>query len=82
MKLSELLVPAAIRLRLQARTKREAIAELVELLETAHGCHSQGEPLQPASFQRPAEPAPESPGVGNPLRRTGTGDAINPLRTR
>jgi PTS system fructose-specific IIC component len=45
MKLSELLVPAAIRLRLQARTKREAIAELVELLENGHGCHSQGEIL-------------------------------------
>lgn len=45
MRLSELLVPAAIRLRLQAKTKREAIAELVELLESAHGCHSQGEIL-------------------------------------
>jgi PTS system fructose-specific IIC component len=45
MKLSELLVPAAIRLRLQAGTKREAIAELVELLESAHGCNSQGEIL-------------------------------------
>jgi len=45
MRLSELLNPAAIRLRLQARTKREVIAELVELLENAHGCHSQGEIL-------------------------------------
>jgi len=45
MKLSELVNVDAIRLRLQARTKREAIAELVELLESAHGCHSQGEIL-------------------------------------
>src|SRR5262249_13247195 len=45
MRLSELLVPAAIRMRLQATTKREAIAELVELLESAHHCPSQGEIL-------------------------------------
>jgi mannitol/fructose-specific phosphotransferase system IIA component (Ntr-type) len=45
MKLSELLNPRAIRLRLQSRTKREAIAELVELLETAHQCDSHGEIL-------------------------------------
>jgi PTS system fructose-specific IIC component len=45
MRLSELLNPAAIRLRLQAGNKREAIAELVELLESAHACNSQGEIL-------------------------------------
>ena len=45
MKLSELLNVDAIRLRLQAKTKREAIAELVGLLEAAHGCNSQGEIL-------------------------------------
>jgi len=45
MRLSELLNVNAIRLRLKARTKREALAELVELLEEAHGFHSQGEIL-------------------------------------
>ena len=45
MKLSELLNPRAIRLRLQARGKREAIAELVALLEAAHHCDSHGEIL-------------------------------------
>lgn len=45
MKLSELVNVDAIRLRLEAKTKREAIAEMVELLEAAHACHSQGEIL-------------------------------------
>ena len=45
MKLSELVNVDAIRVRLQSRTKREAIAELVELLETGHACRSQGEIL-------------------------------------
>src|SRR5258706_15593903 len=45
MRLSELLNPNAVTLRLQSRQKREAIAELVELLETAHGLESQGEIL-------------------------------------
>lgn len=45
MRLSELLNPDAITLRLEARTKREALVELVELLESAHGFQSQGEIL-------------------------------------
>lgn len=45
MKLSELVNVDAIRLRLQAKTKREVIAELVDLLEAGHGCRSQGEIL-------------------------------------
>ncbi len=45
MKLSELVNLDSIRLRLAAKTKREAIAELVEVLEAAHGCRSQGEIL-------------------------------------
>ncbi len=45
MRLSELLNPNAITLRLKARTKREALVELVELLESAHGFQSQGEIL-------------------------------------
>ena len=45
MRLSELLNPEAITLRLEAREKREAIVELVQLLETAHGLDSQGEIL-------------------------------------
>jgi mannitol/fructose-specific phosphotransferase system IIA component (Ntr-type) len=43
MRLSELLNPNAISLRLKARTKREALAELVDLLEAGHGFNSQGE---------------------------------------
>ncbi len=45
MRLSELLNPKAVSLRLAARTKREALAELVQLLESAHGFRSQGEIL-------------------------------------
>jgi mannitol/fructose-specific phosphotransferase system IIA component (Ntr-type) len=45
MRLSELLNPKAVSLRLVARTKREALVELVELLESAHGFKSQGEIL-------------------------------------
>ncbi len=45
MHLSELLNPQAVNVHLQARTKREVIAELVELLEKAHGISSGGEVL-------------------------------------
>jgi fructose-specific phosphotransferase system IIA component len=45
MRLSELLVPSAITLRLKARTKREALVEMVGVLESAHGFQSQGEVL-------------------------------------
>jgi fructose-specific phosphotransferase system IIA component len=45
MRLSELLNPDAITVRLKAKTKREALVELVELLESAHGFKSQGEIL-------------------------------------
>jgi mannitol/fructose-specific phosphotransferase system IIA component (Ntr-type) len=45
MRLSELLNPEAITMRLRSRTKREALVEMVELLESAHGFHSQGEIL-------------------------------------
>jgi mannitol/fructose-specific phosphotransferase system IIA component (Ntr-type) len=43
MRLSELLNPNAISLRLKARTKREALVEMVDLLEAGHGFNSQGE---------------------------------------
>jgi fructose-specific phosphotransferase system IIA component len=45
MRLSELLNSDAIKLQLEARTKREALVEMVGLLEAAHGFHSQGEIL-------------------------------------
>jgi fructose-specific phosphotransferase system IIA component len=45
MRLSELLNSNAVTLRLKAQTKREALLELVELLERAHGFDSQGEIL-------------------------------------
>ena len=43
MRLSELLNPSSISLRLKARTKREALVEMVELLEAGHHFSSQGE---------------------------------------
>jgi fructose-specific phosphotransferase system IIA component len=45
MRLSELLNPKAVALRLKSTNKREALAELVEVLEAAHGFESQGEIL-------------------------------------
>ena len=45
MLLSELLVPAAVSARLKATNKRDAIAELVALMEDAHGIDSRGEIL-------------------------------------
>lgn len=45
MRLTELLNPSAVTLKLKAREKREAIVELVQLLESAHGLNSQGEVL-------------------------------------
>jgi PTS system nitrogen regulatory IIA component len=46
MRLSELLTPSAITLSLNARTKPEALAEVVALLERAHGFESGGEILE------------------------------------
>jgi fructose-specific phosphotransferase system IIA component len=45
MRLSELLNENSISLRLKAREKREALVELVNLLESGHGFNSQGEIL-------------------------------------
>lgn len=61
MRLSELLNPQAVTIRLKARTKREAIAELVELLESAHGLASQGEILDRVLRRE----AMMSTGIGN-----------------
>ncbi len=61
MRLSELLTPQAITTRLQATGKREAIAELVQLLESAHGIHSQGEILDRVLRRE----AMMSTGIGN-----------------
>jgi PTS system nitrogen regulatory IIA component len=61
MMLSELLVPAAISTRLRATTKREAIAELVGLLEGGHSVESQGEILDRVMRRE----AMMSTGIGN-----------------
>src|SRR5438093_13478659 len=45
MRLSELLNPQCITLRLQATNKAEALVEMVDLLESGHGFGSQGEIL-------------------------------------
>jgi mannitol/fructose-specific phosphotransferase system IIA component (Ntr-type) len=46
MRLSELLNPAAISLSIQARTKADSLAEIVRLLEVAHGFDTGGEILE------------------------------------
>ena len=61
MRLTELLNEKAITTRLRARSKREAIAELVGLLESGHGIDSQGEILDRV-FRREAM---MSTGIGN-----------------
>ena len=61
MRLSELLNPQAISPRLKATAKREVIAELVELLESAHGLDSHGEILDRVLRRE----AMMSTGIGN-----------------
>jgi PTS system nitrogen regulatory IIA component len=61
MLLSELLEPAAVTARLKATTKRDAVAELVALLEDAHGIDSQGEILDRVLRRE----AMMSTGIGN-----------------
>jgi len=61
MRLSELLNPQAITVRLEARAKRDAIAELVDLLESAHGLSSHGEILDRVLRRE----AMMSTGIGN-----------------
>jgi PTS system fructose-specific IIC component len=61
MRLSELLNPQAISIRLRSRTKRELIAELVDLLENAHDIHSQGEILMRVLHREEGQ----TTGIGN-----------------
>jgi PTS system nitrogen regulatory IIA component len=61
MRLSELLNAQAITARLKARTKRDAIVELVDLLESAHGLSSHGEILDRVLRRE----AMMSTGIGN-----------------
>ena len=61
MRLTELINPDAVNTRLRARTKRDAIAELVELLEAAHGIESHGEVLDRVLRRE----AMMSTGIGN-----------------
>jgi len=61
MRLTELVNEQAITTRLRARTKRDAIAELVELLERAHGLDSHGEILDRVLRRE----AMMSTGIGN-----------------
>jgi len=61
MRLTELLNPRAVNTRLRARSKRDAIAELVELLESAHGIESHGEVLDRVLRRE----AMMSTGIGN-----------------
>ena len=61
MHLSQLLNPQAVRTSLQAKDKREVIAELVGLLERAHGIQSGGEVLDRVLKRE----AMMSTGIGN-----------------
>ncbi len=61
MHLSQLLNPQAIDVHLEAKTKREVIAELVDLLEKAHGISSGGEILDRVLKRE----AMMSTGIGN-----------------
>ena len=61
MRLSELLNSNAVTMRLKARSKREALVELVELLESAHGFNRQGEILDRVMRRE----AMMSTGIGN-----------------
>src|SRR2546426_8048765 len=61
MLLSELLTPAAVDPRLKAAAKRDAVAELVALLESAHGLDSRGEILDRVLRRE----AMMSTGIGN-----------------
>ena len=61
MRLTELLNVQAVTTRLRAHSKREAIAELVELLEAAHGIDTHGEILDRVLRRE----AMMSTGIGN-----------------
>jgi len=61
MMLSDLLNAQAVQPRLEASNKREAVAELVDLLESAHGLRSQGEILDRVMRRE----AMMSTGIGN-----------------
>ncbi len=61
MRLTELLNAQAVTTRLRARSKREAIAELVGLLESGHGIDSHGEILDRVLRRE----AMMSTGIGN-----------------
>jgi fructose-specific phosphotransferase system IIA component len=61
MRLTELVNEKAVTTRLRARNKRDAIAELVELLESAHGIDSHGEVLDRVLRRE----AMMSTGIGN-----------------
>ena len=61
MRLSELLNANAVALRLRAKTKPEALVELVALLESAHGFRSQGEILDRVTRRE----AMMTTGIGN-----------------
>jgi fructose-specific phosphotransferase system IIA component len=61
MMLSDLLNAQSVSARLKASTKRDAVAELVDLLESAHGLKSQGEILDRVMRRE----AMMSTGIGN-----------------
>jgi PTS system nitrogen regulatory IIA component len=61
MTLSELLTSKAVSANLKARTKRDALVELVDLLEDAHAIRSQGEILDRVLRRE----AMMSTGIGN-----------------
>ena len=61
MTLSDLLTPKAVSASLRARNKRDALVELVDMIEDAHGLDSQGEILDRVLRRE----AMMSTGIGN-----------------
>jgi mannitol/fructose-specific phosphotransferase system IIA component (Ntr-type) len=72
MRLSEVLTPEAISLALQARSKSEALDELVGLLEQGHGVDSGGEILERVRRREAMMSTGVGLGVAIPHGKTGT----------
>lgn len=76
MRLSELLNSNAVKLRLRSGTKREALVEMVELLEQAHGFDSQGEILTRVKAREDMMTTGIIPGVAIPHGRARSVDRM------
>lgn len=76
MRLSELLNPQSITLRLKARSKPEALVEMVNLLEAGHGFASQGEILDRVSRREQMMSTGLFPGAAIPHGKARSADRM------